>query len=330
MGSESSPKALFEAVLEVAEQTDKSINFVVFVTHDIAAVLLNDFSKGALKNEPGSKIDFCFVKEFITMDDDPLSAVRLKKGSSLAVGIKHLGDRLIDAFVTSGNTGALIACATINLNPLGNFERSGLLAVLPTKDTSLAMVDVGGNIACKAAHLVQYALIGAAFQRCMCGVEVPKIGLLNIGVESKKGTAEVREAYRILQEHSSLPGSKISFVGNVEGREVFQGNIDVLVTDGFTGNVLLKTSEGLSSFIFGYMQQMMQNTPSEKLHKTLDHLQDHFSYEGYPGALVCGIDGIVIKCHGAATKKGMKNSLKGAITLVQNNLMDKIKKELSS
>ena len=328
MGSESSPEKLFEAVIEVSELTDNVVKFVVFVTNDAAASLLGKFSSEVLQDKVGSKVDLCFVTEFITMDDEPLSAVRLKRESSLAVGIKQLGEGKIDAFVTSGNTGALIACSTIALNPLPGLERSALLAVLPTKDTSLAMVDVGGNVSCKPQHLVQYAHIGAAYQRCSLGIEVPKIGLLNIGVESKKGTSEVREAYRILEEQASLPDSKISFVGNVEGREVFLGGVDVLVTDGFTGNVLLKTSEGVSSFILEYLQDAMKDSPSNELHRTLYSLQRHFSYEEYPGAFVCGVDGIVVKCHGAATKKAMIKSIVGAITLVQNNLLDKIKEEL--
>ena len=327
MGSKNSPEQLFEAVLEISEKSDEMTKFVVFVTNEIAAQLLGKFSPNFLQNNVGSKIDLCFVSDFITMDDEPLSAVRLKKGSSLSVGINQLGKGKIDAFVTSGNTGALIACSAISLNPLAGLERPALLAVLPTKDTSLAMVDVGGNVSCKPQHLVQYAHIGAAYQRCSLGIEVPKIGLLNIGVESRKGTSEVREAYRILEKQAGAPDSKIDFVGNVEGREVFEGKVDVLVTDGFTGNVLLKTSEGISSFILEYLQDTMKESTSEELHHTLDSLQRHFSYEEYPGALVCGVEGVVVKCHGAATKKAMIQSIKGAITLVQNQLTEKIKQE---
>ena len=329
MGSESSPEALFEAVLEVSENSDDLVQFVVFVTNEVATNLLAAFSQTSLQEKSGEKIDFCFVSEFITMDDDPLSAIRLKKGSSIAAGIKQLGEGKLDAFVCSGNTGALIASATIALNPLPYVERPALLAVLPAKDTSLAMVDVGGNISCKAKHLVQYAHIGAAYQRCTLGIDLPKIGLLNIGVESKKGPSEVREAYRILEEEASLPNARIAFVGNVEGREAFQGAVDVLVTDGFTGNIMLKTSEGISSFILEYLQEGMKDSSSEELHRTLDKLQNHFSYEEYSGALICGVNGIVIKCHGVATKKAVVNSILGAISLVQNNLLDKIKEELS-
>jgi glycerol-3-phosphate acyltransferase PlsX len=189
-------------------------------------------------------------------------------------------------------------------------------------------VDVGGFIACKAHHLVQYAHFGAAFQRCALGIDSATVGLLNIGVESKKGTEEVRRAFHMLERVSENSGAKIKFLGNIEGRDIFQGNVDVLVTDGFTGNVLLKTSEGISAFIFSYLQKELQEGVSDKIIEVLSDLQRRFSYEEYPGALVCGVEGILMKCHGAATRKGMAESIKGAIQLVRNNLLQRIREEL--
>jgi glycerol-3-phosphate acyltransferase PlsX len=328
MGSDSSPKTLFDAVLEVSEQSEDSVSFVVLVTNESAVQLFGDPAAILLKSDSGAKIDLCFVDEFISMEDDPLSAVRQKKGSSLAKGIQLLKNEEIDAFVTAGNTGALIFYSTFHLAPLGEFDRPALLAVLPTKDTPLVMVDVGGNVSCKPHHLVQYAYIGAAYQRCTQKIEVPRIGLLNIGVESKKGTPEVRQAYQILKDKAMAPGSRISFVGNIEGREVFEGKVDVLATDGFTGNVLLKTSEGASSFIFAYLQDLLKDASSKDVQKILGGFHKHFNYEEHPGALVCGVDGIVIKCHGAASKKAMANSIWEAIILIESRFLEKIKAEL--
>lgn len=328
LGSESSPEVLFEAVLQEAKQLDHADSLVVYVTQDTVDRLLPTKIDSALPDEGASKIDLHIVEEFIQMDEEPLSAIRSKKRSSLAVGIQQLGERKIDAFVTAGNTGALIACATIRLSPLKGIDRSALLAVLPTQNCPLAMLDVGGNVSCKAQHLIQYAHIGAAYQRCSLGLERPTVGLLNIGVESKKGTPEVREAYKVLLEQSSAPESKIRFVGNIEGREAFQGKVDVLVCDGFTGNVMLKTSEGISAFIFEYLQKSLKGASSEELHRILDEMQRHFSYDEYPGAIVCGVDGVVVKCHGAATQKAMQNSIRGAMVLVRNRLLERIKEEL--
>jgi len=330
MGSESSPKMLFEAVLSASKVVDSHVAFVVFSTMETEAQLLSDLKFTKLLQKFGTKINFCSVREYIAMDDDPLAAIRCKKHASLVVGIKQLRDNRLDAFVTAGNTGAIIACSTFSLAPIGDIDRLALLAVLPAKKSPLAVVDVGGNVSCRAYHLVQFAHIGAAFQKCSLGLSLPKIGLLNIGVESKKGTQAIQEAYKILETQANLPNPKIAFVGNVEGRDAFQGSVDVLITDGFTGNVFLKTSEGACALILQYLQDAIAHSSSPTLHHTWDDLQSRFCYEAYPGALVCGVDGIVIKCHGAATKKAMKSSLLTATTFVQNNLLAKIKKELTN
>lgn len=325
MGSESSPRTLYQAVLAVAERAEDSDTFVVYATENAASEFID-----IQASEVSSKVDLRFTSDFITMDDEPLSAVRFKKEASLAVGIRQLQRKEIDAFVTAGNTGALIASAVFSMPLLQGFERTSLLAILPTQNKPLAMVDVGGSLAYDAKTLVQYAHLGAAYQRCSLGIEIPTIGLLNIGAESKKGTPEIREAYRILEAQSRNPEARIRFLGNIEGREAFQGKVDVLVTDGFTGNVLLKTTEGISSFIFDYLQKALKNNPSKDLHESLNSLQSHFDYEEYPGALVCGIDGIVIKCHGAVSSKGMQHSILEAMTLVKNGLLNKLKDELKS
>jgi glycerol-3-phosphate acyltransferase PlsX len=324
MGSESSPKDLLEAVFESVDLLESSDSFIVYATKEIIETR-SIFPQEANKK---SRVDILLVPEYITMEDDPLTAVRLKKSSSLVIGITQLKEKKIDALVTAGNTGALITCAAILLPLLKDIERPALLASLPTLKKPLALIDVGGMISIKPHHLVQNAHLGAAFQRCILGIDTATVGLLNVGIESKKGTPEAREAYRLLAESSKCSNSKIYFVGNVEGRDVFQGNIDVLVTDGFTGNVLLKTSEGISNFIFDYLFQELKE--EERLVRALTVLQRRFNYDEYPGALVCGIDGILVKCHGAVTKKGVKQSIKGAIQLVRNHLLKKILEELSA
>lgn len=329
MGGDSSPEILFEAVLQVAEHLTLSDSLVVYLTHAVEKELLGAGLVETSFVEGAARIDLHVVRESIAMDDEPLSAIRLKRESSLVVGIRQIGERKIDAFVTAGNTGALIACAAITLPRLDGIERSSLLALLPTQNNPVAIVDVGGTVSCTSEQLVQYAHIGAACQRCSLGIDVPTVGLLNIGEESKKGTAVVREAYEYLQKESEQPKPKIKFLGNIEGREVFQGKVDVLVTDGFTGNVLLKTSEGVSSFIFNYLQETLQDSSSTELHQVLDDMQRHFSYDEYPGALVCGVDGVLVKCHGTATKKAMVQSIQGAMNLVEHDLLRKMKEELS-
>lgn len=325
MGSESSPRELFGAVFAVLHLLKPSDSLVVYASNEIfdpPKLIPAKFSNNS------HQIDFHPVSETITMEDDPLTSIRLKKGSSLVIGISHIKEKRIDALVTAGNTGALIAAATIMLPLLKGCDRPALLASLPTFKRPLAVVDVGGLLSVRPQQLVQNAYFGAAYQRCRLGLEKAAVGLLNIGTESRKGTAEAREAYRLLQEASQAQKSKIHFVGNVEGREIFQGKTDVLVTDGFTGNVLLKTSEGLSAFILDYLDHELNKRRASELDITLENLQRRFSYEEYPGALVCGVEGILVKCHGAASERGMAKSIEEAIHLVRNGLLAKIKEEL--
>jgi glycerol-3-phosphate acyltransferase PlsX len=169
--------------------------------------------------------------------------------------------------------------------------------------------------------------MGAAYQSCSEGIEKPKVGLLNIGVEPKKGTSSIREAYQML---ASLSDEKMHFLGNVEGRDVFQGKTDVLVTDGFTGNVLLKTAEGVSSFIFDHVQEMMKETSSIALEQPLQNLQRYFSYTEYPGAFICGIEGIVMKCHGNSSARAMLVSIRGAAHLVEKKVISHLKARLTA
>lgn len=319
MGSDRSPFVLFKAVEQAAQEFPEVI-FVVFLTQEA-------FENIRQQSPPlPSSVEFYVASEVIDAQDDPLSAVRQKKNSSLVIGIKHLRKRLLDGFVSAGNTGALIAAATLSLPLLPGIKRPALLAVLPTKLGKVAIIDVGGNVSCKAYHLAQFALLGVAYQRCL-GIENPRVALLNIGVESKKGTSEVRGAYELMKTMNAK--EEMVFVGNVEGREVFQGNIDVLVTDGFTGNILLKTSEGISSFIFHQLKANLQQIPSEQKDHFLHSFQSQFDYEEYPGAIICGVDCVAVKCHGQSSSKGFFRGIQGAVRLVQNGFIHQIKRQLA-
>lgn len=321
MGGDSSPMALFEAVIQASMKLYlPSITLVVFATPSIIQEIggRHDWHERLVQSPVC--IEFQSVSDVIEMADDPLLAIRRKKDSSLVVGIRLLKNHLLCAFVSSGNTGALIASASLNLPSLPGIERPALLALLPTAKGSVAVIDVGGTIACKALNLVQFASMGAAYQRCFHQIQTPTVGLLNIGVESKKGTSEVRQAYESLKARGD-EDKGMRFVGNVEGREVFQGAVDVLVTDGFTGNVFLKTSEGVSSFILDHLKHAIDKS---RLHE----LSHQFSYDEYPGAVICGVEGVVVKCHGQSTAKGMLNAILGAISLVKNDFVKHLKDDL--
>lgn len=327
MGSDRPPHVLFDAVLQGSKELTSSCALVVIATHSVVNELKT--MHHAVLNVPGTaQIEFYPVCDSIAMADDPLFAFCNKKESSLAVGIRLLKRKKLDAFVSAGNTGALVAGAALSLPHLPGVKRPALLVVLPTVTGSVAVLDVGGTVLCKPHHLVQFAYMGAAYQRCMQGIEKPKVGLLNIGIEPKKGSSVARQAYQALCENAVSAAVNMHFLGNVEGRDVFQGGIDVLVTDGFTGNVLLKTSEGLSSFIFEHIQEALQPFASEKLHQTFKELKRSFSYSEYPGALVCGVEGVVVKCHGNSSTKAILNGIKGAVRLVDQQLIPRLKEQL--
>lgn len=327
MGSDNSPSVLYEAVLKAASELDLSTTFVVLATQEVTDEL-STISHPAITSTSCARIVFHSVSEFIAMDDEPLTAIRRKKGSSIVSGIHLLKKHQIDAFVSAGNTGALVTSAALYLPMLDGIHRPALLAVVPTQAHPVAVLDVGGNVYCKAHHLVEFAKMGSAYQQCCLGIAAPKIGLLNIGVESNKGTFELRQAYQLLKEYTHQhSNSRMQFLGNIEGREVFQGNVDVLVTDGFTGNVFLKTSEGVSSFIFERLSSLNRHASTSK---TIAHIQSYFNYSEYPGAVLCGVEGIVIKCHGSSNSKGMYNGIKGAVDLIQKQLIAYLKKALEA
>ncbi|MBX7066885.1 MAG: phosphate acyltransferase PlsX [Parachlamydiales bacterium] len=297
MGNDNAPQVLLNAL--------KGISIPSQVT--LFAIGSPEFAKEA------HPFEFIPVHEVIEMDEHPLLALRRKKNASIPTGMRLLKEGKIDAFVSAGNTGALVSSAKMILGALPGILRPCLLTLMPTKKNPVAVLDVGANVEAKATHLVQFASIGAAFQKTR-GILNPRIGLLNIGSEPLKGTSELRIAYNELQKRE-----KIHFAGNIEGKTVFDGDVDVLVTDGFTGNVFLKTAEGIASLILDKIQvDSSQVKKFQSLH-----------YAEYPGAILAGIRGIVIKCHGYSTPKGFTNAVIGAIELAKEAFVKKLINELS-
>lgn len=322
MGSDSSPDLLFQGVLLAAEQFADAEFLVIatpFVVDELAEYLAE-----SRKRDGFSRIEFLVVTQYITMEDAPLLAVRKKKDASLVRGIQLVKEGFADAFVSAGNTGALIASARMQLQLLPGITHPALLAVLPSEKGPLAVLDVGGLVSIRAEHLVQFAHMGASYQRCLQEMDKPRVGLLNIGSEAKKGTKEVRAAYQLLTQAAQKQNNFL-FVGNIEGKEAFQGKVDVLITDGFSGNVFLKTAEGISSFLLNTLQQLFRDSNTAFPEDLFLRVKHQFAYEEYPGATICGVEGVVIKCHGYSTAKAIFHSIKGAMTLVNQDFLSKIK-----
>jgi glycerol-3-phosphate acyltransferase PlsX len=300
MGNDNVPSLLLDALKEFSLPADV----------EILAIGTPEFAKNA-------PFPYLSADQAIGLEEHPLLALRRKRNASMTIGLRLLKEGKIDALVSAGNTGALVSSAKMILSTLKGILRPALLTLMPTKKNPVAVLDVGANVQVKARHLVQFALIGAAYQKTR-GIENPTVGLLNIGSEPLKGTSELRLAYQILRD---LPHPPFHFAGNIEGTSVFDGNVDVLITDGFTGNIFLKTAEGIASLILDKIQTHIppsQIQPFQSLH-----------YSEYPGALLAGVRGLVIKCHSYSSPPAFLNALHGAITLAKSSFVQKLSNVLS-
>lgn len=324
MGGDNPPELLFPAILQTVKEFASHHTLLILATKSVIAPLSSLLS--TLFSTPPPSISFQECEDVIMMTDDPLSALRRKKNSSLVVGIHLLKIKSIDALVSCGNTGALIASAALTLSLLPGISHPALLVALPKKNGTVAVLDAGGNLLNTAEDLVHFAFLGAAYQRAVQGIETPTVGLLNVGVESRKGTIEVRQAYEKLKmycEEDAVPS--LHFAGNIEGRDLFKGTVDVLVTDGFSGNVLLKTAEGVAAFIFESLQDRIQIGSMPDFEKSFADLKKQFNYAEYPGAIVCGIDGVVVKVHGNANAESLLIGIREAIDCVEKEVIVRIK-----
>jgi glycerol-3-phosphate acyltransferase PlsX len=328
MGGDTSAALLFSGVLEAAKKlAGRPVSLVAYAIKDQLPELIR-MRDQALVSE--GLVSFHEAEEEITMEDTPVQAIRRKKNSSMLLGLQDLAQEKLQAFISTGNTGALVGGSILLLGKLPNIHRPALMALLPTPGGGTAVLDVGGIVEPKVEYLVQYAKMGAAYQQCRLGISEPIVGLLNIGTESKKGTGPAREAYQLLEQACAESVSpKMSFKGNVEGKELFTGVVHVLVTDGFTGNVFLKTIEGVSSCILDQLKNMFELGGGLLFEWLFSKFTKLISYDEYPGALVAGVDRIVIKCHGYSSPKAMSSAVLGAANLVEKDLIAQLHKSLS-
>lgn len=304
MGSDNAPGALLDAIGLLTPSLPSHIELAVIATPDF--------------RQKASSLRFYTASEVISMEDNPLAELRRKKQSSISVGLRLLKQGALDAFISSGNTGALVSAAKMILGTFPGLLRPALLILLPTKKGTLAALDVGANLREEASHLVQFAYLGAAFQT-IHGIKTPRVGLLNIGSEPIKGTSQVRLAY---QKLNSLKTPPFSFQGNIEGKSVFEGTIDVLVADGFTGNVFLKTSEGIVSFILDHLNAHFSKEALTESY--VNELRDLLHHTEYPGALLAGVKGTVIKCHGYASPQSLIRAIQDAIEFTTTDFVRKL------
>lgn len=312
LGSELPPASILEAVLSYSQECRNKASFIVFGKRDPS------FSHAA---EQGNVV-YVEVEDSIEMDESPLKAVRAKPFSSVCTGISQLKAGQIDAFISSGNTGALLASATLELNTLPLVTRPALITELPTPSGLLAVLDIGATIKADAKHFLELTIMGVAYQKSH-HIPFPRVGLLNIGTEAQKGTPQLQEAYKQIKDLADNSAS-FAFVGNIEGRDAFSGSVDVLVTDGFTGNIFLKTAEGIATAI---LEQLEPSLSSEKI---LHELRAKLHYTEHPGAMLCGLESLVIKCHGSSSPSSITHSIKSAIECLDTHFLEQFKEHLFS
>lgn len=268
--------------------------------------------------------------ETIEMEDQPTVAIKHKKDSSMVVGFKMLKEGEGDVFISAGNSGALLAGATLLVGRIKGIDRPALAGILPAYKSQLLLIDAGSNTNCKPINLLQFAQMSTIYLRNTFGIEHPTIGLLNIGTEETKGNELVRESYRLLKEKSKE--LDINFVGNVEGRDAFSGKIDAIVTDGFTGNVFLKTTEGLGKFVKRTLSESLTQNLVAKICTipclpAISRFKKTMDYKSYGGALFLGVKKPVVKAHGSSDEKLFEYTLKQAEKFVENKAVDKMIEE---
>ena len=302
MGGDAAPETTVAGAVRAARELPM-IEVVLIGHQDAMAQQL------ARHPKPPSNLSVLHASEAIGMDEPPVASVRRKRDSSINVGIGRLKDGQIDVFVSAGNTGAMVSAGTIFLGLLPGVERPGIATLLPGLGGDTLLIDVGANIDPKPSHLLQYGLMGEAYLRFVLEKAAPAVGLLNVGEEEGKGTESIRQAYALLEQ------AGINFKGNAEGRDIFRGNFDVIVCDGFAGNVALKTSESLASAISQILKRSLAMSPITRLGAWLSRdafvaLRKELDYAEHGGAPLLGVNGVCIIAHGASSVKAIKNAIR--------------------
>lgn len=314
MGGDGAPRAPIEGALAAID--DAAAGLEILLVGDPAAIasVLPDPSQFGFRVVPAT--------ETIAMDEAPALAVRRKKDSSIVVGLELQRDGKADAFISAGSTGAVMAASLLILKRLPGVDRPAIGAVFPTADSPTLVLDSGANMAVRPGHLRQFAHLGSIYISDLMGIERPRVGLLNVGMEAAKGDELAVAAFELLKNDEAL-----NFVGNIEGHQIIDGACDVLVCGGFVGNVLLKFYESIAGFVVkllhGDDHPSLDDADLERVFRVLD-------YAEYGGAPLLGVDGVSIVCHGASSPRAIKNAIGVAVRSLESDLIGDMARDLAS
>ena len=323
MGSDRAPKPEVEGAIQAARHYGVRV----------ALVGREPQIRAELDRHPSAAnlpLEIIHADEVITMDDKVAQAVRAKRDSSMRVGLRLVREAVASGFVTAGNTGAAMATAKMILGALPGVDRPALAAVFPTAlGTAAILLDVGANVDCKPENLEQFAVMGEIYSRSIFGLRRPRVGLLSIGEEEGKGNELTRESFRLLK---ALP---LNFIGNVEGRDLYNGQVDVIVADGFVGNVALKTSEGVATLVRYVLKESLRSTITRQVGYLLSRsafadFKKRLDYSEYGGAPLLGLKGVCIIGHGSSNANAIKNAIRVAAEFSERNINAKIERELAA
>lgn len=321
MGGDHAPHAIVEGALQAAQ-----------VLPDVHIMLVGDENqvKPLLGSNPPPNIELIHASEIITPDEkEPAKAIRRKKDSSMAVSLDLVKEQQADAVISAGNTGAFMSGGIFITKRIEGVERPALAPILPTLEgTGVLVLDVGANMDAKPEHLLQYAIMGNIYAQHVMGISRPRIGLLNVGTEELKGNELTKEAFSLFE------GQPFHFIGNVEARDIPFGVCDVVVCDGFSGNILLKSMEGIANAVFQVMKDEFSRSLISKLGASLLRasfrgIKKKMDYTEYGGAPLLGLHGKCIKAHGSSNAHAVKNAIVQAVRFVEKDVIGQIIKEVN-
>ncbi|MBD1164972.1 phosphate acyltransferase PlsX [Pelagibacterales bacterium SAG-MED13] len=322
MGGDNSPKKIIDGVIH--NHNKSKINFFkIFGNENEINPLIN-------KNISKEFYEIVHTENLVKSTDSPLEAAKKGKNTSMWLAIESVKKKETDIVISAGNTGALLVIAKLNLKMINNIDKPALSALWPNKNGMSVVLDLGANIDCSAKNLFDFSIMGAALYTSLYPNDKPNIGLLNIGTEELKGNEVIKETYQILSDKKSI---NFDFAGYIEGNQLMDGKVNVIISDGFTGNVALKTAEGTANFITKELKKAMTDTIIGKLSSllnfsNLNKFKKRLDPRLYNGAIFIGLDSPVVKSHGGTDFIGFSNSLDVCNRIVQGNLIKKIKQNI--
>ncbi|MDR0676482.1 MAG: phosphate acyltransferase PlsX [Elusimicrobiota bacterium] len=324
MSGDNLPEILLQGVLSAVNE-DKNIEIILVGKQELIDKELCKAKHKRLHNL--SNISMVPSNEIIEMSESPAKACKQKPNASVMIAAKLVSENKADAYISPGNSGATMAASLIHLKRINGIKRPAIVSTMPTLNAHTVLLDVGANVDVTPECLLQFGIMGSIYAEKIFDIKFPKVGLLNIGEEEQKGNTLTLEAFELLKQ------SKINFVGNVEGKNINDGSCDVVVCDGFVGNIVLKVSEGVASVLIKFFKQSVKKNVFRKLAAilflpVLSDLKKKVDAKEYGGALLLGTNGITIIAHGNSNALAIKNAIKFATFCVKNNLNEEIKKSI--